>query len=124
MNKQQNLNFALIGAAGFVAPRHMNAIKETGNHLVLAHDKNDSVGILDSYFPGALFYKDAVLFEEFIKSSKNHQQEKIDFLSICTPNYLHKEHIEFGLKNQLAVICEKPLVLNPKDLEKIADLSR
>src|SRR5689334_7402481 len=105
-------NFALIGAAGFIAPRHLKAIKETGNKLIAALDKFDQVGILDSYFPEADF------FTEFERFDRHHDKQKrlgtkVDFVSICSPNYLHDSHIRFALRHGANAICEKPLVLNP-----------
>lgn len=107
-------NFVLIGAAGFIAPRHMKAIKETGNHLIAAIDKNDSVGIIDSYFPDAEYFTEFEPFEVFVDDF-HRNQSKVDFVSICSPNYLHLPHIRFGLKLGTDVICEKPLVLNIRD---------
>ncbi len=105
-------NFALIGAAGFIAPRHLRAIKETNNSLVAALDKFDSVGIMDSYFPGASFFVEFERFDRHLEKL-NRSGNPIDYLSICSPNYLHDSHIRFGLRHGATVICEKPLVLNP-----------
>ncbi len=116
-------NFALIGAAGYIAPRHMKAIKETGNTLVAALDKSDSVGILDSYFPNADFFVEYERFDRHIDKIKR-TDAKIDYVSVCTPNYLHDSHIRFGLKNDADVICEKPLVLNPWNIEALADVEK
>jgi UDP-N-acetyl-2-amino-2-deoxyglucuronate dehydrogenase len=114
-------NFALIGVAGFVAPRHLKAIKETGNNLVAAIDKVDSVGILDNYFPSADFFTEYERFDRHIfKLSR--EGRPIDYLSICSPNYLHDSHIRFGLRNGVEVICEKPLVLNPWNVEALHQL--
>jgi UDP-N-acetyl-2-amino-2-deoxyglucuronate dehydrogenase len=111
-------DFVLIGAAGFVAPRHLSAIKETGNKLVAALDKFDSVGIIDSYFPEASFFVEFERFDRHIE--KLHRTGKsIDYLSICSPNYLHDSHIRFGLRHKATVICEKPLVLNPWNVEAL-----
>src|SRR5688572_18358728 len=104
-------NFALIGAAGFIAPRHLKAIKETGNELVAAVDKFDQVGIMDSYFPKADFFTEFERFDRHIDKLKRRGQQ-IDYISVCTPNYLHDSHIRFALKQGCDVICEKPLVLN------------
>lgn len=111
-------NFALIGAAGYVAPRHLRAIKETGHRLVAAVDPNDSVGVLDSYFPEAAFF---VEFERFDRHLEKLRQkgENLDYVSICSPNYLHDAHIRFGLRQGANVICEKPLVLNPWNAEAL-----
>ncbi len=116
-------NFALIGAAGYIAVRHMKAIKDTGNNLVAALDKFDSVGILDSYFPEADFFTEFERFDRHI-DKRRRSGEKIDYVSICTPNYLHDAHIRFALRSGADAICEKPLVLNPWNidaLEKIAE---
>ena len=111
----------MIGAAGFIAPRHLKAIKETGNQLVAALDKFDSVGIMDSYFPGASFF---VEFERFDRHLEKLSREgkSIDYLSVCSPNYLHDSHIRFGLRQGASVICEKPLVLNPWNVEALNKL--
>lgn len=115
--------FALIGAAGYIAPRHMKAIKDTGNVLVAAMDKFDSVGILDSYFPDASFFTEFERFDRHLDKLRRIGQG-IDYLSICTPNYLHDAHIRFGLRNGADVICEKPLVLNPWNAEALLDLEK
>ena len=103
--------FALLGAAGYIAPRHMRAIKDTGNQLVAAMDPFDSVGVIDSYFPNADFFTEIERFDRHLDKLKRRGQE-IDYLGICTPNYLHDAHIRFGLRQGADVICEKPLVLN------------
>lgn len=115
--------FALIGAAGFIAPRHMKAIKETGNSLVVAMDKFDSVGIMDQYFPAANFFTELERFERHLDKLKR-ENNAIDFLSVCTPNHLHDSHIRLGLRCNASVICEKPLVLNPWNLEALMDAER
>lgn len=115
--------FALIGAAGYVAPRHMRAIKETGNVLVAAMDKFDSVGIIDSYFPEASFFTEFERFDRHLDKERR-KGRKIDYLSICTPNYLHDAHIRFGLRNQADVICEKPLVLNPWNVDALTEIEK
>ena len=112
-------NFALIGAAGYIAPRHMKAIKETGNNLVAALDKNDSVGIIDSFFPKADFFIEFERFDRHIDLIKR-QGHKIDYVSIASPNYLHDSHIRFALRNGAHAICEKPLVLTPKNIDGLA----
>ena len=111
-------NFALIGAAGYIAPRHMKAIKDTNNQLIAALDKNDSVGILDSYFPDASFFVEFERFDRHIDKLRR-QGEKVDYVSICSPNYLHDAHIRFALRNDADAICEKPLVLNPWKLDAL-----
>ena len=113
--------FALIGAAGFIAPRHMKAIKDTGNNLVAALDKFDSVGIIDSYFPEADFFTEFERFDRHIEKMRL-QGNRIDYVSVCSPNYLHDSHIRFGLRNNADVICEKPLVLNPWNLDALAEI--
>lgn len=111
-------NFALIGVAGYVAPRHLRAIKETGNRLIAAMDPTDSVGVLDAYFPEAAFF---VEFERFDRHLEKFRQkgETLHYVSICSPNYLHDAHIRFGLRQGADVICEKPLVLNPWNAEAL-----
>ncbi|HYG03488.1 MAG TPA: Gfo/Idh/MocA family oxidoreductase [Chryseosolibacter sp.] len=110
--------FALIGAAGYIAPRHMKAIKDTGNVLVAALDKHDNVGILDSYFPDCHFFTEFERFDRHL-DKLNRKGEGVDYISICTPNYLHDAHIRFALRSGADVICEKPLVLNPWNLEAL-----
>lgn len=116
-------NFALIGAAGYIAPRHMQAIKDTDNDLLAALDKNDSVGIIDSYFPRADFFVEFERFDRHLEKLKR-SGKGIDYVSICSPNYLHDSHIRFGLRNGADVICEKPIVLNPWNIDALEDLSR
>ena len=131
-------NFALLGAAGYIAPRHLKAIKETGNNLLCAHDPHDSVGILDSYFPEAEFFTEFEGFDHFFKegkraggqegrgkdlSQKVHRSE-VDFVSICSPNYLHEAHIKWALQSGADVICEKPLVLNPSSIDELEKLEQ
>jgi len=105
-------NFALMGVAGYIAPRHLKAIHDTGNTLVAAYDKSDSVGRMDGYFPSASFFVEQELFDRHCSRLKGTANE-IHFVSICTPNYLHDAHIRYGLRLGSDVICEKPLVLNP-----------
>ena len=111
-------NFALIGAAGYIAPRHMKAIKATGNKLVAALDKNDSVGIIDSYFPSADFFVEFERFDRHIDLLKR-KGTHIDYVAIASPNYLHDSHIRFALKHGANAICEKPLVLNPHNIDAL-----
>lgn len=113
--------FALIGAAGYIAPRHLKAIKDTGNVLVAAYDKFDSVGIMDSYFPDAKFFTEQELFDRSCSKMVS-EGNGIDYLSICTPNYLHDAHIRYGLRLGADVICEKPLVLNPWNVDALAKI--
>lgn len=115
------MKFSLIGAAGYVAPRHMKAIKETGHELVAALDPNDSVGVIDSYFPEAHFFTEFERFDRHLEKIRR-QGEGVDFVSICSPNYLHDAHIRFGLRIGANVICEKPLVLNPWNLDAIKEI--
>lgn len=115
--------FALIGAGGYIAPRHLKAIKETGNELVAAMDINDSVGIMDSHFPDAEFFTEFEEFEAFVEDQKM-KGNKLDYISICSPNYLHSPHMKYALKNGIDVICEKPLVLNSKDLDILAEYEK
>ena len=112
-------HFALIGAAGYIAPRHMKAIKETGNNLLAAFDNNDSVGVIDSYFPNADFFVEFERFDRHIEKLKYEQDLFLDFVSICSPNYLHDAHIRFALRSGADAICEKPLVLNPWNVDKL-----
>lgn len=111
--------FAIIGAAGYIAPRHFGAIRDTGNELVAALDVNDSIGVLDSYFPDAEFFTEFEEFAGFIQDLRL-KGEVLDYLSICSPNHLHLAHIKFALQSGIDVICEKPLVLNSSDLGVIA----
>ena len=114
-------NFILIGAAGYIAPRHMKAIKETGNNLIAAYDPYDGVGVMDSHFPQAHFFTEFERFDRHIEKIKR-AGTKIDYVSICSPNYLHDSHIRYGLRIGADVICEKPLVLNPWNLDALIEL--
>lgn len=116
-------NFALIGAAGYIAPRHMKAIKDTGNNLVAAFDPFDSVGIIDSYFPDADFFTEFERFDRHLEKLKR-KGMPIDYVSICSPNYLHDAHIRFGLRIGANVICEKPTVLNPWNIDALEVLEQ
>jgi UDP-N-acetyl-2-amino-2-deoxyglucuronate dehydrogenase len=113
--------FALIGAAGYIAPRHMKAIKDNGCNLVASYDPYDGVGIMDSLFPDADFFTEFERFDRYIDLIKRNQSP-IDFMSICSPNYLHDAHIRYGLKNGCDVICEKPLVLNTWNLDALKEI--
>ncbi len=115
--------FALIGAAGFVAPRHMRAIRDTGHVLAAALDPNDSVGIIDSFFPDADFFTEFERFDRHIDKLRR-RGEAVDYVSICSPNYLHDAHIRFALRNHAHAICEKPLVLNPWNVDALAEFER
>ena len=114
-------NFVLIGAAGYIAPRHMKAIKETGNNLIAAYDPYDGVGIMDSHFPNAHFFTEFERFDRHIEKIKR-AGTKIDYVSICSPNYLHDSHIRYGLRIGADVICEKPLVLNTWNVDALIEL--
>lgn len=116
-------DFALIGAAGFIAPRHLKAIKETGNNLVAAMDKFDSVGIIDSYFPEADFFTEFERFDRHLDKLRR-LDKKVDYVSICSPNYLHDAHIRFALRHQADAICEKPLVLNPWNVDALMEIEK
>lgn len=113
-------NFALIGVAGYIAPRHVRAMKETGHTLVASLDRFDSVGFLDSYFPNADFFIEFERFDRHI-AKLNRQGTRVDYVSICSPNYLHDSHIRFALRNGADAICEKPLVLNPWNIDALKD---
>ena len=115
--------FALIGAAGYIAPRHMKAIKDTGNVLVAAYDPYDGVGIMDSNFPDADFFTEFERFDRHIDKLRR-EGNPIDIISICSPNYLHDAHIRFALKSGCDVICEKPLVLNPWNVDALMDIEK
>lgn len=116
-------NFALIGAAGYIAPRHMKAIKDTGNNLTAAFDKFDSVGVIDSFFPDADFFTEFERFDRHVEKMKR-TENRIDYVSVCSPNYLHDSHIRFGLRVGADVICEKPLVLNPWNIEALKEVAK
>ena len=114
-------NFILIGAAGYIAPRHMKAIKVTGNNLIAAYDPYDGVGVMDSHFPQAHFFTEFERFDRHIEKIKR-AGTQIDYVSICSPNYLHDSHIRYGLRIGADVICEKPLVLNPWNVDALIEL--
>lgn len=113
--------YALIGAAGYIAPRHLKAIKDTGGNLAVAYDINDSVGIMDSHFPDAAFFTEFERFEAHVHGLR-HARTPVSYVGICSPNYLHKSHMAFTLRAGADAICEKPLVLDPADLDDLADL--
>jgi UDP-N-acetyl-2-amino-2-deoxyglucuronate dehydrogenase len=117
------IRFGLIGAAGFVAPRHIKAIKEVGAELVAAVDKHDCVGVMDSYFPDASFFTEFERFDRHVDKLKR-KGEGLDYVSVCTPNYLHDAHIRFGLRSGSDVICEKPLVLNPWNIDGLVEIEK
>ncbi len=116
---QRDKNFALIGAAGYIAPRHMKAIKETGNNLVAALDPYDGIGVMDSHFPEADFFTEFERFDRFVDKWHREHDKKIEYISITSPNYLHDSHIRFALKSGADAICEKPLVLNPHNIDQL-----
>jgi UDP-N-acetyl-2-amino-2-deoxyglucuronate dehydrogenase len=116
-------SFALIGAAGYVAPRHMRAIQAIGGDLRVAFDPRDSVGIIDSYFPDAHFFTEFERFDRHIDKLRRHG-EKIDFMSVCSPNYLHDAHCRFAMRSGADVICEKPLVLNPWNIDGLEEIEQ
>jgi UDP-N-acetyl-2-amino-2-deoxyglucuronate dehydrogenase len=132
MEKKINpLNFALIGAAGYIAPRHMKAIRETGNNLVAALDPYDGVGIIDSYFPDADFFIEPERFDRHLDklrrlagSSGSEEHRKVDYVSICSPNYMHDSHIRLAMRNDAFAICEKPIVLNPWNLDALHEIEK
>lgn len=112
--------FALIGAAGYIAPRHMQAVRDTGNKLIAAYDPNDSVGIIDSYFPDAQFFTEFEHFDSHLdKLQRMHSKSAVDYISICSPNYLHDSHMRFALRAGADAICEKPLVLDSTDIDAL-----
>ncbi len=111
--------FALIGAGGYIAPRHLRAINDTGNVLVAALDKHDSVGVLDTYSTDARFFTEFERFDRHLEKLR-HKGEGVDYVTICSPNYLHDAHVRFGLRIGADVICEKPLVLNPWNVEDLS----
>jgi UDP-N-acetyl-2-amino-2-deoxyglucuronate dehydrogenase len=132
MEKPVNpLNFALIGASGYIAPRHMKAIRETGNNLVAALDPYDGVGIIDSYFPHADFFIEPERFDRHLdklrriidyNGSEGHK--RVDYVSICSPNYMHDSHIRLALRNGATAICEKPIVLNPWNIDALHEIEK
>lgn len=118
------MNFALIGSAGYIAPRHMKAIKETGNRLVCALDRFDVMGVIDQYFPQANFFTEPERFDRHLDKLRRSGRDRIDYVSICSPNYLHDAHIRLALRNQAHAICEKPLVLNPWNVDALAEIEQ
>jgi UDP-N-acetyl-2-amino-2-deoxyglucuronate dehydrogenase len=118
-------NFAITGVAGFVAPRHLEAIRATGNRLVAAVDPHDSVGILDRYAFDVRFFTEIERFDRHLeKLRRGPQEHRLDYLSICSPNYLHDAHIRLALRSGADAICEKPLVINPWNLDALQELER
>lgn len=118
-------NFALIGAAGYIAPRHLKAIRDTGNNLVAALDPFDSVGIMDSYFPECNFFTEPERFDRHLdKLRRKNEGQQVQYVSICSPNYLHDAHIRLALRNEAHAICEKPIVLNPWNVDALQEIER
>lgn len=116
-------NFALIGAAGFIAPRHLKAIRDTGHRLLAAADPHDSVGVLDSFFPEAGYFREIERFDRFLeKRRRGPEEDRVHYLSICSPNFLHDAHIRMALRLGADAICEKPLVINPWNLDALEEL--
>jgi len=116
--------FALIGVGGYIAPKHLRAIKDTGNILVAALDKNDSVGVIDSYFPDADFFTEFERFDRHLEKLRRSNKTHIDYVTVCSPNYLHDAHVRFALRIGADAICEKPLVLNPWNVEALAEIEK
>lgn len=118
-------NFALVGAAGFVAPRHLKAIADTGNILLAAVDPHDSVGIIDRYFPDAAFFTEVERFDRFLeKRRRMSEADRVHYISVCSPNYLHDAHVRLALRVGAHAICEKPLVISPWNLDQLAALEQ
>jgi UDP-N-acetyl-2-amino-2-deoxyglucuronate dehydrogenase len=119
------VNFAIIGVGGYIAPRHLKAISDTGNQLLLATDPHDAVGIMDRFFPDCEFYTNIEKFASRLESiNRSDNSRRIDYVSICSPNYLHESHIKLALKNGSHAICEKPLVLDLHELDSLATVER
>lgn len=122
---ESKLNFALIGASGYIAPRHLMAIKETGNNLIAALDPFDCVGIMDRYFPEADFFVEPERFDRHLdKLRRKNVGSQIQYVSICSPNYLHDSHIRIALRNEAHAICEKPIVLNPWNIDALQSIEK
>ncbi len=118
-----NINFALVGVGGYIAIRHVKAIQETGNNLIATLDPFDSVGFLDAHFPEADFFHEFERFERHV-DKLSRTDKKIDYVSICSPNYLHDSHIRFALRHKANAICEKPLVLNPWNIDALEEIEK
>ena len=116
-------NFAIIGVGGYIAPRHLKAIKDTGNNLLSAYDRFDSVGIMDSYFPEASFFTEQELFDRH-NAKLQRSENRLDYVTVCTPNYLHDSHTRYGLRLGCDVICEKPIVLNPWNIDALEKMEQ
>src|SRR4051812_39880425 len=118
-------NFALVGAAGFIAPAHLKAIADSGNTLVAALDPHDSVGVIDRYFPEASFFTEVERFDRFLEKRRRlSEADRVHYISICSPNYLHDAHIRLALRVGAHAICEKPMVINPWNLDALQELER
>lgn len=125
MRLQESKNFAIIGVAGFVAPRHLTAVKDTGNRLVAATDPNDSVGILDRYSFDVRFFREIERFDRFLeKLRRGPEESRVHYVSICSPNYLHDAHVRMALRTGADALCEKPLVINPWNLDALEELEK
>lgn len=120
----KKIKFALIGASGYIAPRHMKAIYDTNNTLVAALDRNDSVGIIDRYFPESDFFLESERFDRHLDKLRRKGENKIEYVSICSPNYLHDSHIRLALRNGAHAISEKPLVLNPWNIDALGEIEK
>src|SRR3972149_1336609 len=118
-----SMNFGLIGAAGYIAPKHMQAIRDTGNTLVAAVDPHDCVGCLDSFFPQARFFTEIERFDRFLeKRRRGAAEDRVHYVSVCSPNYLHDAHVRLALRVKAHAICEKPLVISPWNLDALEEL--
>jgi len=117
-------NFALVGAAGYIAPRHLRAIRDTQNNLIAAVDRHDCVGVMDSFFPKAAFFVEFERFDRHVEKLRREKDTKLDYVSICTPNYMHDAHIRFALRAGADAICEKPLVLNPWTIDALSEIEK
>ena len=124
-SENKKINFALIGVAGYIAPRHLNAIKENGGEVIATLDPHDSVGILDKYFPNSKFFTSLERFDRYLdKLNRDKSDSSVDYVSICSPNYLHDAHVRIALRNNAHAICEKPLVLNPWNIDPLIELAK
>ena len=112
-------NFTIIGVAGYIAPRHLKAIKDTNNNLLAALDPSDNVGVIDSFFPKCDFFTEPERFDRHIEKLKYEKNTSVDYMTICTPNFMHDSHIRMALRREADAICEKPLVLNPWNLDSL-----
>ena len=121
--RYQMANFAIVGVAGYIAPRHLKAIADTGNKVVAAYDRFDSVGRLDSSFPDCAFFTEQEQFEEYVDRLKG-TENQVEWLTVCTPNYTHAPFCRYGLKNGMDVICEKPATLHPSEIDELVKLEK